>query len=89
MLRKTLLFAGLGFVWLFLYSIPLGQGKNVYNIAHYYIVDTRPVHWIISKVHGGYTTTIEATDVSTVPAAYEKMNERLSKTEKSLENAEY
>lgn len=88
MLRKTILFAGLGFVWLFLFSIPVGRGKSVYDIAHYYIVDTRPVHWVIGKVQGGFEATVDGAEGTAAQAPFEDLGNRLSKSDVGIESAE-
>jgi hypothetical protein len=41
-----------------------GKGKSLYGVLHYYIVDTRPVHWVVGKVQGGYDATIDATETT-------------------------
>jgi hypothetical protein len=47
MLRNFLVFLLLGVVWLFIFSIPVGhEGKRLFNIGYYYIVDTRLVHLV-------------------------------------------
>jgi hypothetical protein len=58
------LFFGLGILWLFLFSLPVGKGKSLYEVLHYYIVDTQPVHWIVDKAQGGYEATIEKTETT-------------------------
>ncbi len=51
MLKNLLVFFGLGFVWLFIFSIPIGHSKKtIFQIAHFYIVDTKLVHSITNLV---------------------------------------
>lgn len=64
MVRNVALFFGLGLVWLFVFALPVGKGKSVYEVMHYYIVDTRPVHWVVGKVQGGYDAAIDPAESS-------------------------
>ncbi len=57
LLKKLAFFLVIGFVWLFLFSIPFKQEKLLFNILHFYIVDTKPVHWIIEKITASAKTT--------------------------------
>lgn len=59
MLRKTWITLGVGALWLFLFSIPVGRGKQLFDVLHYYVVDTAPVNWVIKMVGMGITTTGE------------------------------
>lgn len=62
MARNISIFFGMGLLWLFLFSLPVGKGKSLYEVMHYYVVDTRPVHWMVGKVQGTYESTLEATE---------------------------
>lgn len=62
MARNISIFFGLGLVWLFVFSLPVGKGKTLYSVLNYYVVDTRPVHWVVGKVQGGYDATLEGTE---------------------------
>lgn len=55
--KKLIVFLLFGVIWLFLFSIPMSNGKKLFQISHYYIVDTRPVHWFLEKVYSGAKTT--------------------------------
>lgn len=55
--RKLFIFVIFGVIWLFLFSIPTSSGKKFFQVCYYYIVDTRPVHWIVEKVSSGAKTT--------------------------------
>lgn len=59
MLRKTCITFGVGALWLFLFSVPVGRGKQLFDVLHYYVVDTTPVNWVIRIVGLGITTTGE------------------------------
>jgi len=51
MLRNLLIFLLLGIVWLFIFSLPVGhQGKRLFSLGYYYIVDTRLVHLVTDLV---------------------------------------
>lgn len=63
MLRKLFIFLGLGLVWLFIFSIPVGhQGKKLFTVAHYYIVDTKLVHFVTNLI---FTTANKTTNTAT------------------------
>jgi hypothetical protein len=61
-LQKFSIFLLSGVAWLFLFSVPLGQSKNLFEVLHFYVVDTRPVQWILGHAQTTYQTTIEATN---------------------------
>ncbi len=61
MARNVSIFFGMGVLWLFLFALPVGKGKSLYEVMHYYVVDTRPVHWVVGKMQGSYDATIDAT----------------------------
>ncbi len=56
-LKKLVIFLIIGIVWLFLFSIPLKNDKLLFNILYFYIVDTKPVHWLKEKITSGAKTT--------------------------------
>ena len=87
MVRNISIFFGLGLLWLFLFALPIGKGKTLHGILHYYLVDTRPVHWVVGKVVGSYDATLEATD-DVGEAASTAGNERLSQGESMLKSIE-
>jgi hypothetical protein len=47
-------FLGMGLIWLFLLSTPVGYQKSLFNLGYYYIVDTPPVHFVIDKIKFAY-----------------------------------
>lgn len=53
MIRNLITFLIFGFVWLFLFSMPVGHGKRLFDVGYYYFVDTRPVHWFFEKFNIG------------------------------------
>lgn len=56
-LKKLFVFVLYGLIWLFLFSIPVRKGKNLFQIGNYYIVETKPVHWLLDKAYYGAKTT--------------------------------
>jgi hypothetical protein len=68
-LQKFSVFVLCGIAWLFLFSIPMSQTKNLFEVLHFYVVDTRPVQWVLGKAQTTYHTTIEATESVAQPAA--------------------
>jgi uncharacterized membrane-anchored protein len=62
MLRTAGLFLLTGFIWLFLFSFPIGQGKTLYQLGQHFIVKTTPVEWLGRKITTGYEATLEATN---------------------------
>lgn len=50
MSKKAGIFIIFGLIWLFLFSIPVGQGKVVFDVASYYIVSSRPVYWLLGQI---------------------------------------
>ncbi len=81
MIRNSIMFISLGFVWLFLFSIPVGKNKSVFDVAHFYIVDTKPVYWAVQKVQGGIDATSEATQTN-AEEGVEILSKKLSKATK-------
>jgi hypothetical protein len=60
MARHIAKFCIAGLIWVFLLSIPVGQGKSVYDLAHYFLVDSTPVNWIGSQ----FTETVSKTEAA-------------------------
>lgn len=50
-----------GIAWVFLLSIPVGQGKIAFDLAHFFLVDSTPVHWVSSQFSKTVAKTEEAT----------------------------
>ncbi|MES2614421.1 MAG: hypothetical protein V4591_03295 [Bdellovibrionota bacterium] len=58
MLRTFFIFLLLGIAWLFVFSIPVGhQGKKLFDVGYYYVVDTKLVHLVTNLV----STTVHKT----------------------------
>lgn len=55
--KKLAVFVLSGVAWIFLLSIPVGQGKMFFDLAYTYLVDTKPVHWVF----GQFTETVSRT----------------------------
>ncbi|MBX9836946.1 hypothetical protein [Silvanigrella sp.] len=77
-LRKLFIFLIYGFVWLFVFSIPVANGKSLYQIGYYYVVDTKPVHWILNKAYYGAKTT-ENTAKDTAHEVIDKVSSEVKK----------
>jgi hypothetical protein len=60
MSKKIGLFLAMGLVWLFLFSLPMGKGRSVYQVLHHYIVDTKPVLWVAEKISSAYDSTVSS-----------------------------
>ena len=56
-LKKLFVFIFIGIIWLFIFSIPVKNGRLLFQISYQYIVDTKPVHWVTEKVSSGAKTT--------------------------------
>jgi hypothetical protein len=56
-LKKLVIFLIFGMIWLFIFSIPISGDKKFFQVSYYYIVDTRPVHWILEKIYSGARTS--------------------------------
>ncbi|MFZ9519349.1 MAG: hypothetical protein ACO3A4_02630 [Silvanigrellaceae bacterium] len=78
MLRSIGWFLGAGFVWLFLFSIPIGHGKTLYQLGQHYIIKTAPIQWMGSKIVTGYEATLEATNERGLNASFRELPEKLS-----------
>jgi hypothetical protein len=90
--KKILIFFASGIAWIFLLSIPVGQGKTFFDLAHFYLVDSKPVHWVknqfsdtVSKTRSasegmseGYQSAEQSTQVW-----YQEKREALSRAEGS------
>ncbi len=65
MLKSLLIFLLMGFVWLFIFSIPVGtHGKKVFHLGYFYFVDTKFIHsltGLVSKT--AHQTENKANDV--------------------------
>lgn len=76
MLRSLFIFFISGIIWLFLFSIPVGhQGKRLFHLGYYYLVDTRPVHFV--------TNLISKTAHQTEDKANETFDDVVQKMEKN------
>jgi len=53
MFRSLFSFLLFGFVWLFVFSIPVGHNRLLFDVGHYYFVETAPVRWLIEKFNIG------------------------------------
>ena len=51
MIKNLVIFLVFGFVWLFIFSIPVSRHKRLFDVGYYYFVDTQPVRWLIRKMH--------------------------------------
>ena len=46
-MKSLLTFFISGLIWLFIFSIPVGhEGKKLYSVGYFYLVDTKPVHFV-------------------------------------------
>ncbi|KAB8030613.1 hypothetical protein [Fluviispira multicolorata] len=77
-LKKLFGFLFVGLIWLFIFSIPVGEGKRLYNICYTYIVDTRPVRWVKEKISSGAKTT-ENTAKDTASEVIDKVGKEVKK----------
>lgn len=80
MLKKFCIALGFGLFWLFVFSIPIGRNKHVFNLAWFYIVDTTPINWIIGTVSGGISATTNS--------AKETADEIVGKVDHKLDHAQ-
>ncbi len=77
MLRSFLIFLASGFFWLFVFSIPIGHpGKKIFEVGYFYIVDTKPIHFITNS----FFKTVDKTGSK----ANEVVDDVVSKIDKSL-----
>ena len=60
--KKILIFVAIGLAWVFLLSIPVGQGKLFFDIAHHYLVDSKPVHWVFGQFYRTVAETKSASE---------------------------
>ncbi|MEY4065051.1 MAG: hypothetical protein RIR26_1259 [Pseudomonadota bacterium] len=79
MLRSIGLFLAAGFAWLILFSLPVGQGKTLYQLGQHFIIRTTPVQWIGNKISTGYRATLEATEETDLKATFRELPEKLSR----------
>lgn len=56
-LNKLAAFIIFGLIWLFIFSIPLKNEGLLFDKLHFYIVNTKPVHWVISKISSTIKTS--------------------------------
>jgi len=77
-LRSIGLFLGAGVVWLFLFSIPIGHGKTLYQLGQHYIIRTTPVQWLGRQIVSGYETTLEATEDKATGTSFKELPEKFS-----------
>lgn len=78
MLKSLGLFLGAGFAWLFLFSLPVGHGKTLYQLGQHFIIKTAPVQWLGNKILAGYEATLEATETNSLTTTVHEIPERLS-----------
>jgi hypothetical protein len=50
MLARIGWFSLIGFIWLFLFSIPIDKNNRVFDVGFNLIVDSVPVNWAVSTV---------------------------------------
>lgn len=77
-LKKTLIFLIYGFVWLFIFSIPIKNEKKLFTFLHYYVVDTKPVHWFLEKIQLSAKST-ESTAKDTATEFIDKIETEVKK----------
>jgi hypothetical protein len=78
MLRTAGLFLLTGFIWLFLFSLPIGQGKTLYKLGQHYIIRTAPIQWLGRKITTGYEATLEATNEPVEKLSIRELPEKYS-----------
>ncbi|MBM3382337.1 MAG: hypothetical protein FJY29_07835 [Betaproteobacteria bacterium] len=79
MLKSVGWFLGAGLTWLFLFSLPIGSGKTLYQLGQHFIIKTSPVQWLGSKISTGYEATLEATNESELTDTVRELPEKLSR----------
>lgn len=79
MLKPIGWFLGAGLAWLFLFSLPIGRGKTLYQIGQHYIINTTPVQWLGSKISTGYEATLEAATENEFKNSVRELPEKLSR----------
>ena len=79
MLRSIGLFLAAGLAWLILFSLPVGQGKTLYQLGQHFIIRTAPVQWIGNKISTGYKATLEATEESDLQSSIRELPEKLTR----------
>lgn len=79
MLKSIGLFLAAGIVWLFLFSLPIGQGKTLYQLGQHFIIKTSPVQWLGNKITTGYEATLEATDEKAAEFQFRELPEKLTR----------
>lgn len=80
MARNVGLFVLTGVLWVFLLSIPVGQGRTLFDLAHYFLVDTAPVNWISGQFSKTVAKTQSASETAgeSAKSALRDGRERLS-----------
>lgn len=78
MLRSVGLFLAAGFVWLFLFSIPIGRGKTLYQLGQHYVIKTASIQWLGRKITTGYEATLEATNEPMEKLPFKELPEKYS-----------
>lgn len=78
--RIIAMFMLAGLAWVFLLSIPVGQGKTAFDLAHYFLVDSAPVNWISQQFSKTVAKTETATEDARAAAdhAWSQGSDRLS-----------
>lgn len=88
MLRKVLIGLGYGFFWLFVFSIPVGMQRKLFDVAWFYIVDTTPVTWVVNKLGMGVDATSNAAKEAK-DNVVKKVDKKLDQADRSLDGAKY
>ncbi len=76
---RLFIFILYGIIWLFLFSIPLDGKTKLFHVGYYYIVDTRPMHFLLKFVKSGADRTTETasdTAIEIIRKAEEKAEEK-------------
>lgn len=79
MLKSIGLFLAAGLAWLILFSLPVGQGKTLYQLGQHFIIKTAPVQWIGRKISTGYEATLEATEETELQSSIRELPEKLTR----------
>ena len=64
-----------GLIWVFVFSIPLGKGKRIFDVVHHLLVNNIPVHWTLAQIQYGFQATLEATEQSGIVSSGERYPE--------------
>ncbi len=57
MLNKVVITFVFGFLWLFLFSIPVAHNQRLFDVAFNVIVDTSPMNWVVTRVQTYFDMT--------------------------------